>query len=195
MSVEIAHGIKKEESNAIYTELGKFAFTFSEVESLLHVLLRKITGMKDEAARIICYRLKNKELIGVLEDLLAMSDDVLDHHKERFTRLLSQFKEINEMRNSLLHRFSLVIGELAINISSFTARKANIDDKPFLYFVSSIRDATADLERMSVELQVYVKQRITLDDHPKGLDFETYTWQYIPVRQGSLGHIRPQAPK
>jgi hypothetical protein len=162
-----------------YAELGRFITDFGRTESLLHLLLRKLTGMSDKAARIICAGMRNSDLIKKLRGLLEI-DDTNKDKKARLERIFKQFLIISEMRDHIVHRWSFVTNEgITRTNNALTSRKSA---EYLQYELKTLTDASSDLGIMFFELFVVTGfVTATPPKEPGDPDnrlYLTYKWKY-----------------
>jgi hypothetical protein len=171
-----------------YAVFGEFINTFANTESWLQSLLRKLTGMSDAAARIMCGGMRNSDLVSRLRGLSKIAD-IEDSQKNRIERILDQFLVIGQTRDKLVHRHGFVVQGATISMDANSRTMPESGELTyFLFPMHVLRDAISDLSQMSYELQLIAIGRDRLkaihvvagfsDLGSEWNQFESYTWRY-----------------
>ncbi len=180
-----------EERVALFAVLGEFITSFAFTEAGLHVFFRKLTGMKEDAARIVCAGMRNSDLIRKIKDLSEISD-LAEETKARVRRILKQLLIVSEIRDHVVHRWSVFYPGSSVALSTdFLTAKTQVAPVNFIrYDKETITNAQMDLWMMQVELMAISTPR--LHQNPDKKSYLTYSWRYKPAPQGTLGHIAPE---
>ncbi len=187
-----------------FAAFGQFINSFANVESNLQELLRKLTGMSDAAARVICAGMRNSDLIARLRGLVSIPSIVDDEQKFRITRILDQFLVIAKTRDTLVHRSGFVTTAAVASFDFNSKMPHPREGIPYFWFTREILGkAISDLRAMSDEMQFVlhgeimreVIARSELSDPDSFLYFESYKWQYKPPEPTILDHKSPEAPQ
>ncbi|HWF45209.1 MAG TPA: hypothetical protein VG537_11260 [Candidatus Kapabacteria bacterium] len=177
---------KIRKNEPVYADVGHFVSAFSMIEALTHMLLRSITGMSDNIARIVFDGMRINDVDTRIRRLLPLSNFPTDI-QGRIIRLLDQLREITKMRKALIHSVGFADDGKWHSTNRLTAREY----APFeltTFEPNAINSATLDLRAMEDEIQEIMQN--SLAGFPV-IDYQRYAWQYKPL---SPKNPRPKRP-
>jgi hypothetical protein len=161
----------------IFAVLGEFVNTFANAETILHVFLRTITGMKDRDARLVFDRWHFHDLITTSRDLVKISE-LSDEQKNCFEDSAKKFLEINIMRRNLVHRWGWMFSDRIHTTNQMIepGPKPKGTGLPFgdIYSMDDITNASKDLAEIIRRMQWIMNPA-----SPFGVDL-TRSWLYTP---------------
>jgi hypothetical protein len=96
----------------IFAVLGEFVNTFANIEVLWHMFFRKLTGMDDRVARVVCEKFGNHEFNLKIREILNIPDlaksNKVAEEKKLILDTLKKYDEICVLRNQICHRWAWV---------------------------------------------------------------------------------------
>ena len=95
-------GIANPEDTTYFAEVGRFLVQYAKAEAAVHILTRKMSGLKDDQARIIFGDMRLGDLATRIRGMMriAKADNISDVDK-----CLNQLDVISKQRNKLVHRY------------------------------------------------------------------------------------------
>src|ERR1035437_3528297 len=106
----------------VLAAFGEFIATFARVEASLQVLLRNSTGTAEAKARLLCKDVRTSSLTKKIKALRGIPEKPIEREHVRLSEIFKQFNWINEMRDFLAHRASIIAPTMMITLDWLTSK-------------------------------------------------------------------------
>jgi hypothetical protein len=172
-----------EPQNAHYAALGRFVSMYALAEAGAHVAARKLSGMSDEAARVVFAGMRLPDISERIRKLLALS--ALDETRAAdIDRCLAQISVLSGARSKLAHRLIKIVDESTISVSNEQIAKSVADAESHVFSLDQLKHMEYDAWRISMFLPAAADPAADTYDAPKLLDILRAPWLYKPPEQG-----------
>jgi hypothetical protein len=191
-AIKQALGIIRPKSNdkTHYEALGRFIAAFANVEGVVHVLARKISGLSDEKARILFGGMRLSDVLVRLRQLMPIDQATQDSYSE-LDICLTQLAGISDRRHKLVHRGATYFAGGLISGNAQTAKSVKhmevetIDE-------NALTAMTLDCGSIYLRLS-YLANPSATDQHLV-LILKSRPWRYIPPKANTQNQPPQKAP-
>jgi hypothetical protein len=133
-----------------YLAFGKFVCEFADVEAVMHMIFRRLSGLKDGKSRAIVGGSRLSIILSMSRRLIPITK-ITDKRKKELLGIFEQLNHISSFRDDLVHR-GATSSEVGFVSENWMTAKTYESIEIIRFEISHIEDATYDLIRMQARL-------------------------------------------
>jgi hypothetical protein len=162
-----------------YEALGRFIVAYAECEIAIHQLARRLTGIKDNRARVLFAGMRIGDVATRTRALLSLSRRALKT-KETVEACLKQFDIIGTQRDKMVHR-ATDYASGAFSVTNIMTSKSALVHERDLFTIVDLRNLRRDCIIISIRLTHTAFPFLGKKRHREFLNFARGPWRYRPA--------------
>jgi hypothetical protein len=172
--------LSTDEETPYYAAFGRFIIAYANVETMVHQVARKLSGLSDEKARVIFGGMRMSDVTIRIRALLKISKRS-DRSRNDIESCLAQFDIIGTERDKMVHRYTILEKD-SLRISNMMTSKSILSYEQDNFTIPTLQALRRDCMAISLRLAPLVVSNPvrTVLDRQIQKDVRA-PWQYKPV--------------